>query len=197
MKGMFMNCINLKNINNFFFSIKNIIDISYIFKNCENLNKTPYLTYLDLKIDITKKYWLSDFYDFYKNAIITFNFYRRDYHDILFIGTPDCNKSRIFLNYDFEIFKPKMISFEFYDLEIRYEDKNFGLRICDINEKEDYQSIINGIYRNFSLVVIVYAINNKDIYKSIKSLVEHCRINYEPNTKIFLIGNKINIDENK
>ena len=66
-----------------------------------------------------------------------------------------------------------MIGFEFYDLEIRYEDKNIGLTIWDINEKEDYQSIINGIYRNFSLVVIVYAINNKDIYKSIKSLVEH------------------------
>ena len=90
-----MNCINLKNINNFFFNIKNIIDINYIFKNCENLNKTQYLTYFDYKIDIHKKYWLSDFYDFYKNAIITFdfyNFFKLDRFDALFIETPDCNK---------------------------------------------------------------------------------------------------------
>ena len=63
--------------------------------------------------------------------------------------------------------------------------------------QELYRSLITNFYRNSSLAIIVYAINSKDSFENIEMWLRELRTHSNPDAKVFLIGNKIDLENER
>ena len=86
------------------------------------------------------------------------------------------------------------VGFEFFSFNIKMNDKIIKLQIWDTCGQELYRSLITNFYRNSSLAIMVYAINNKDSFDNIDVWLKELRTHSNPDAKVFLIGNKIDLD---
>ena len=69
-------------------------------------------------------------------------------------------------------------------------DKKINLQIWDTCGEEKFRSLISNFYRNSSLAIIVYSIDNQNSYYNIGLWLNEIRNLTHPDIKIFLIGNK-------
>jgi len=97
----------------------------------------------------------------------------------------------------FENYYSPTVGFEFYTFNIRINDKNIRLQIWDTCGQEVYRSLINGFYRSASLAILVYSIENQKSFNSLESWLNEIRTKGNPNVKLFLIGNKIDLKEKR
>ena len=120
---------------------------------------------------------------------------------IIIIGESGVGKScltlRITKNNFIEDYNPT-IGFENSSLYFKINDKIIKLEIWDTCGQETYRSLIKSYYRNTSLVILVYSIDDEKSFNQLNSWLKDIRAYSEQNTKIFLVGNKIDIsDENR
>ena len=60
-----------------------------------------------------------------------------------------------------------------------------------------YKSLISNFYRNCSLALIVYAINNRNSYEHAESWLNDLKNQSNPNVRVFLIGNKCDLEKER
>ena len=89
---------------------------------------------------------------------------------------------------------PPTLGLEYSPFIIKYKEKIIKLEIWDTCGQEAYRSLIKSFFMNASLAIIVYAIDDFNSFKSIDEWVRQCKTTCSPETKFFLIGNKIDID---
>ena len=89
------------------------------------------------------------------------------------------------------------LGFEFFSFNIKYKDKIIKLQVWDTCGQEVYRSLICSFYRNSSLAMIVYSIDNINSFENIDSWLRELRTHSNPGEKIFLIGNKKDLEENR
>ena len=89
------------------------------------------------------------------------------------------------------------IGFEFLTLNIIYKSKVIKLQIWDTCGQELYRSLISSFYRNASLAMMVYAIDNMESFNHIETWLKEVKLQSNPDIKIFLIGNKSDLEENR
>ena len=89
------------------------------------------------------------------------------------------------------------VGFEFFTFNVKVNDKVVKLQIWDTCGQELYRSLITNFYRNSSLAIIVYAINSRESFKNIDMWLKELRTNSSPDTKVILIGNKIDLEEER
>jgi len=89
------------------------------------------------------------------------------------------------------------VGFEFFSFNIKINEKILKLQIWDTCGQELYRSLITNFYRNASLAVRVYAINNKDSFDNIDIWYKELRMHSNPDAKVFLIGNKIDLENER
>ena len=89
------------------------------------------------------------------------------------------------------------VGFEFFTFNIKIENKVIKLQIWDTCGQELYRSLITNFYRNSSLAIIVYAINSRESFKNIDMWLKELRTNSSPDTKVILIGNKIDLEDER
>ena len=90
------------------------------------------------------------------------------------------------------------VGFEFFTFNIKIKEKIVKLQIWDTCGQELYRSLITNFYRNSSLAIIVYAVNDKNSFENIEMWLKELRTHSNPDAKVFLIGNKIDLtDERK
>ena len=89
------------------------------------------------------------------------------------------------------------IGFEFFNFNIKFGEKIIKLQIWDTCGQELYRSLITNFYRNSSLAIIVYAINSRDSFENIEMWLRELRTHSNPDAKVFLIGNKIDLDNER
>ena len=89
------------------------------------------------------------------------------------------------------------VGFEFFSFNIKINDKILKLQIWDTCGQELYRSLITNFYRNASLAVMVYAINSKDSFDNIDIWYKELRMHSNPDAKVFLIGNKIDLENER
>ena len=199
MKGMFLNCSNLKNINLLSFDTKQVVDMSYMFENCKGLDNIPDLSSFDYNSAFKTINNISNFGNLNKYEILSSDYNNFDLSfKIIIIGDSDSGKSKLIdcgIRNIFEDTYNATVGFEFFTFNIKYKDKVIKLQIWDTCGQELYRSLITSFYRNTSLAIIVYAINNKDTFNSIDSWIRECRNKCSPDVKLILVGNKIGIDE--
>ena len=78
------------------------------------------------------------------------------------------------------------IGFEFLAFNVKINDKVVKLQIWDTCGQEIYRSLISSFYKNSSLAMMVYAINNKESFTHIESWLKEVKLQSNPDVKIFL-----------
>ena len=89
------------------------------------------------------------------------------------------------------------VGFEFFTFNLRINDKVIKLQIWDTCGQELYRSLITNFYRNSSLAIMVYAINSKRSFQNIEMWLRELRTHSNPDAKVFLIGNKIDLENDR
>ena len=119
---------------------------------------------------------------------------------IIVVGDSGVGKSCLTMkgtkNHYEESYSPT-VGFEFFTFNIRINDKNIKLQIWDTCGQEAYRSLITSFYRNSSLAILVYSIDNQNSYCNIESWLNEIKSQANPEIKIFLIGNKSDLDDQR
>ena len=89
------------------------------------------------------------------------------------------------------------VGFEFLVFNVKLNDKVIKLQIWDTCGQELYRSLISSFYRNASLAMMVYAIDNMESFNHIETWLKEVKLQSNPDIKIFLIGNKSDLEENR
>ena len=89
------------------------------------------------------------------------------------------------------------VGFEFLTFNVRIDGKVIKLQIWDTCGQEIYRSLISSFYRNASLAMMVYAINSKESFSHIETWLKEVKLQSNPDIKIFLIGNKADLSEER
>ena len=89
------------------------------------------------------------------------------------------------------------LGFEFMVFNVKINDTIVKLQIWDTSGQEIYRSLISSYYRNASLAMMVYAIDNKESFNHIESWLKEIKLQCNPDIKIFLIGNKADLEEER
>ena len=89
------------------------------------------------------------------------------------------------------------IGFEFFSLCVKINEKNIKLQIWDTCGQEIYRSLISSFYKNSSLAILVYAINDMNSFNNLNIWLNEIKIQSNPDIKIILIGNKEDLKEER
>ena len=119
---------------------------------------------------------------------------------IIVVGDSGVGKSCLTMkgtkNHFEECYSPT-VGFEFFTFNIRINDKNIKLQIWDTCGQEAYRSLITSFYRNSSLAILVYSIDNVNSFNNIEAWLNEIKSQANPETKVFLIGNKIDLEDQR
>ena len=117
---------------------------------------------------------------------------------IIVIGNSGVGKSCLSIKATKNIFENNYLAtvgFEFFSFNVKLDDKVVKLQIWDTCGQEIYRSLITNFYRNSSLAVIVYAIDDRQSYQDIEVWLKDLKTYSNPDIKVFLIGNKTDMEE--
>ena len=117
---------------------------------------------------------------------------------ILILGDSGVGKTSILIKYinnKFDESHIATIGVDYMDKTIKYKNINVKLQIWDTSGQEKFRSIARNFYRNSDAIFIVFDLNNKDTYNSIKQWINDVE-EYCPNIKKILLGNKSDLEKN-
>ena len=117
---------------------------------------------------------------------------------IIVIGNSGVGKSCLSIKATKNIFENNYLAtvgFEFFSFNVKLDDKVVKLQIWDTCGQEIYRSLITNFYRNSSLAIIVYAIDDRQSYQDIEVWLKDLKTYSNPDIKVFLIGNKTDMEE--
>ncbi len=95
-----------------------------------------------------------------------------------------------------EAYQPTL-GFEFLTFECEIDDNPIKLQIWDTCGQETYKSLITSFYRNSALAMMIYSIDSKESFYHIESWLKDIKQQSNPDVKIFLIGNKADLEEKR
>ena len=87
------------------------------------------------------------------------------------------------------------IGFEFLLMHFKVNDLKIKLQIWDTCGQEMYRSLVQGFYRNTSLALVVYDVNQKKTYDSLDIWIKDIRQHTEQELPIFIAGNKNDLEK--
>ena len=137
----------------------------------------------------------------YKIEILPEDYPRYDLScKIIFIGDPGVGKSCLTskaVKNNFEEYYQATVGFEFLTFNIKLDDKIIKIQIWDTCGQEMYKSLISNFYRNSSLAVVTYAIDNRESFTHAESWLNELKSKANPDVRIFLVGNKADLEEDR
>ena len=119
---------------------------------------------------------------------------------LIFIGDSGVGKSCLTtkaVKNNFEEYYQATVGFEFLTFNMRVNDKVIKLQIWDTCGQEIYKSLISNFYRNSSLAVLIYAIDNKESFNHAENWLSDLKSQANPDVRIFLVGNKADLEEDR
>ena len=118
---------------------------------------------------------------------------------ILLLGDSEVGKTSLLLKYIDHVFPEEHIATIGVEYKVKFivkDDYNIKLQIWDTAGQERFHSITKSIYRNTNGVLFVYDITKKNTFKNIKNWIKDTE-NVDKEIKGVIIGNKIDLDENR
>ena len=119
---------------------------------------------------------------------------------LIFIGDSGVGKSCLTtkaVKNNFEEYYQATVGFEFLTFNMRVNDKVIKLQIWDTCGQEIYKSLISNFYRNSSLAVLIYAIDNKESFHHVENWLSDLKSQANPDVRIFQVGNKADLEEDR
>lgn len=89
------------------------------------------------------------------------------------------------------------VGFEFVTSNIKINDKISKMQIWDTCGQEVYRALITNFYRNSSLAVLVYSIDNYESFENLDLWLKELKTFSSPDAKIFLVGNKNDLESKR
>jgi small GTP-binding protein len=89
------------------------------------------------------------------------------------------------------------VGFEFVTSNIKVVDKVCKMQIWDTCGQEVYRSLITNFYRNSSLAVLVYSIDNYESFENLDLWLKELKTFSSPDAKVFLIANKCDLESKR
>ena len=97
----------------------------------------------------------------------------------------------------FEEYYQATVVFEFLTFNLKLNDCIIKLQIWDTCGQEIYRSLISNFYRNSSLAIMLYAIDNLESFEHTNSWLTELKNQANPEVRIFLVGNKADLEDNR
>ena len=119
---------------------------------------------------------------------------------IIVVGDPGVGKSCLTMKATKEYFEDlysPTVGFEFFTFNIKINDKCIKLQIWDTCGQEIYRSLISSFYRNCTLAMMVYSVDNENSFNNLESWLNEIKTQSNPDVKIFLIGNKTDLEDKR
>ena len=119
---------------------------------------------------------------------------------VLILGNAETGKSKIALRINNKKYDDSYlgtIGFELFSFNIKINNTVVKIQIWDICGAELYRSLISSFYINSSLILLVYAINNKESFYDINKWLNDLNNHSIPNIPKFLIGNKCDLENER
>ena len=107
-----------------------------------------------------------------------------------------CLSIKAIKNYFEELYAPT-VGFEFLSFSIKINEQTVKLQIWDTCGQEAYRSLINSFYRNSSLAILVYSIDNIKTFENLEIWLNDIKTQSNPDIKIILIGNKVDLEDKR
>ena len=89
------------------------------------------------------------------------------------------------------------IGFDYCSFYVKINNDVIKLQIWDTCGQEIYQSLISNFYRNSSLAIMVYAINDKASFENLDIWLKDLKKDASPDIKTILIGNKCDLESER
>ena len=119
---------------------------------------------------------------------------------LIFIGDSGVGKSCLTskaVKNTFEDYYQATVGFEFLTYNLKLNDKVIKMQIWDTCGQEIYKSLITNFYRNSSLAIVTYSIDNKESFVHAENWLNDLRSQANPDVRIFLVGNKADLEEER
>jgi Ras-related protein Rab-6A len=119
---------------------------------------------------------------------------------LIFIGDLGVGKSCLTakaVKNTFEEYYQATVGFEFLIFNMKVNDKVIKLQIWDTCGEEMYKSLISNFYRNSSLAVVLYSIDNKETFNHAEGWLNDLKNQANPDIRIFLVGNKADLENER
>ena len=119
---------------------------------------------------------------------------------IILIGPSYSGKSCLLLReikYQFRDDYEVTIGAEFGSLFLRIENKIVKVQIWDTTGSEAYKSVTKIFFKGANAAFLIYDITSEESFKGAKEWLDELRFNSDTNTKIYLIGNKSDLNEER
>ena len=98
---------------------------------------------------------------------------------------------------NFEDYYQATVGFEFLTFNMKINEYVIKMQIWDTCGQEIYKSLISNFYRNSSLAVILYSIDNKESFEHAENWLNDLKNQANPDVRIFLVGNKSDLEEER
>ena len=98
---------------------------------------------------------------------------------------------------NFEDYYQATVGFEFLTFNMKINDLVIKMQIWDTCGQEIYKSLISNFYRNSSLAVILYSIDNKESFEHAENWLSDLKSQANPDVRIFLVGNKAALEQER
>ena len=89
------------------------------------------------------------------------------------------------------------VGFDFFTYCIKLNGTVIKLQVWDTCGQEIYKSLVFNFFRNSSLALMVYSINSKESFDNINYWLKDIKNQSSPDVKIFLIGNKADLEQER
>ena len=119
---------------------------------------------------------------------------------LIFIGDSSVGKSCLTtkaVKNEFEDYYQATVGFEFLTFNLKLNDKIIKFQIWDTCGQEIYKSLISNFYRNSSLAVLVYSIDNKESFLHVENWLNDLKSQANEDIRIILVGNKADLEEDR
>lgn len=119
---------------------------------------------------------------------------------IIIIGDSGVGKSSLTLRAtknQFQDYYNATVGFEFFSQNIKMDDTIIKLQMWDTCGQEIYRSLISSFYKNSSLAMIMYSIEDEESFRHLDYWIKEIKNNSNPNIKIILIGNKVDLEDKR
>ena len=119
---------------------------------------------------------------------------------IIIIGDSGVGKSSLTLRAtknQFQDYYNATVGFEFFSQNIKMDDTIIKLQMWDTCGQEIYRSLISSFYKNSSLAMIMYSIEDEESFRHLDYWIKEIKNNSNPSIKIILIGNKVDLEDKR
>lgn len=89
------------------------------------------------------------------------------------------------------------LGYEFSPCLIKVNDMILKFQIWDMCGNENYRSVLLNLYRNASLGILVYSVNDRKSFDNLPNWINQLKEYSLPETKLILLGNKCDELENR